>query len=75
MKGTPMSPHIFFATLGLIIATVLAVFAMKYISAARIARARIAGEDAAAILGGIRADLSEVKTRLAVVENILKEVE
>ncbi|MEI9993414.1 MAG: hypothetical protein WDM91_02370 [Rhizomicrobium sp.] len=70
-----MSPIVYFSTIGLLLGTIVIVFAMKYISAARVAQARIAGDDAAAVLGGIRADLSEIKTRLAVVEKILKEVE
>jgi hypothetical protein len=70
-----MSTVVFFTTLGLILGTVILVFTMHYRSAARLAQARIAGEDAAQTLAGLRGDLAEMKTRLAAVEKILKEVE
>ena len=62
--------------------TVLLVFAMKYFSAARQARLRIASEDAYRQLAqkAVNAQaesasaLAEITTRLAAVERILKEV-
>lgn len=80
----------FFLLSVLTLATVLSVFGMKYFSAARRARLRGAGDGAyralaektaaaqsasAASLAGLEADVSDMKTRLAAVEKVLKEVE
>lgn len=85
-----MSEHIYLISMGLLFGTILAVFGMKYISDARQARARLAEEGAyrklaadavtaqagnAATLSAIQSELSEIKTRMASVEKILKEVE
>ncbi len=84
-----MSEQIYLITIALPFATVLVVFAMKYLAAAREARARILSADsyrglaeAAAsqsqtttTLAAMQADLAHVGTRLAAIEKILKEVE
>jgi uncharacterized membrane protein len=84
-----MSDLTFFLAISLILGTVLLVFGMKYLSAAYQARSRIKGEDAyrvlaekavtaqtenAALLSSIGSDLSQVVTRLAALEKILREV-
>jgi hypothetical protein len=84
-----MSAVHFFLAIGLILGTVILIFAMKYGSAAKGARAIAAREDAfrdltekaiaaqahnAAALAAIMADLSQVSTRLTAVEKILKDV-
>lgn len=73
----------------LVLATILLVFGMKYLTAGRQARLRSAGETAyrelsatavaaqsasAASLAGLQADVSEMKARLAAVEKVLREV-
>jgi predicted lactoylglutathione lyase len=85
-----MSSVHFFMTLGLIIGTVIVIFAMKYSSTAKQTQAIVAREDAfrdltekaiaaqsqnAASLASIMTDLSQVSTRLTAVEKILKDVE
>ncbi len=84
-----MSEHIYLITLGLLLAGPLLIFGMKYASAAYQARARVQNDDAyrnvaqkaaaaqsetATSLSSMQADLAEIKTRLAAVEKILKEV-
>jgi len=85
-----MSEPIYLISIGLMLGTVVAIFAMKYFSSIRQAQARIAienssrdllekstaaqSENATALLA-IRAELAEIKSRLAAVEKILKEVE
>jgi Tfp pilus assembly protein PilO len=74
----------------LVLVTILLIFAMRYFAAARRAHLRAASDDAyrelaqkavsvqtasAAALAGLQADLAEIKTRLAAVEKILREVE
>ncbi|HTP75555.1 MAG TPA: hypothetical protein VMJ73_01140 [Rhizomicrobium sp.] len=85
-----MSEPVFFATIGLILVTILVVFGMKYLSAARQAQVRITGEaeyrDIAAkavavqtqngaALSVIQTELAQIGSRLAAVEKILKAVE
>ncbi len=85
-----MSSIHFFMTLGLIIGTVIVIFAMKYSSTAKQTQSIVAREDAfrdltekaiaaqsqnAASLASIMTDLSQVSTRLTAVEKILKDVE
>ena len=85
-----MSEQIYLITIALPFATVLVVFAMKYLAAAREARARILSADSyrnlaeaaaasqsqtATTLAAMQADLAQVGTRLATIEKILKEVE
>ncbi|WP_422365143.1 hypothetical protein [Pelagibius sp.] len=80
----------FFLLTLLTLATVLSVFGMKYFSAAKRARLRAADDGAyralaektsaaqtasAASLASLEADLSDMKTRLAAVEKVLREVE
>lgn len=85
-----MSETIFLLTIALPLATVLLVFGMKYFSAVQQARARLANDEAyrrvaeqaataqaasARALISIDATLSDLKTRLVQVEQILKQVE
>lgn len=84
-----MSEQMYVSTLSLVFATIIAVFAMRYFSVARQASARLANDDAyrqlaakataaqaetAAALASIGATLAEVKSRVAALEQILKEV-
>lgn len=85
-----MSVFLYLLTICLPLATVLLVFAMRYASAVQQAKARLANDDAyrqiadkaataqaetAAALTSIEAAMADVRTRLAAVEKILKEVE
>ncbi len=85
-----MSEPLYLISIGLIFGTILAIFAMKYLSSARQAQARIAIENSyrelaqkevatqaenAACLSAIRSELTEIKARLGAIEKILKEVE
>ncbi|RSZ59870.1 hypothetical protein HF313_14170 [Massilia atriviolacea] len=85
-----MSEHIFLITIGLPLATLLLIFGMKYFAAIAQAKARLASDeayrqlaaqaaasqaDAAAALGAINAHLAEMKTRVAAVEKMLRDVE
>ena len=85
-----MSEHLYLITLGVLFGTPLLIFGMKYTSSAHQARSRAMNEDAyrelalkavtaqsetAASLPVIHSELSEIKTRLASVEKILKAVE
>jgi hypothetical protein len=85
-----MSTPLYLITLGLLFGTPLLIFGMKYISAAHQARSRAMGDDAyrelaaravtaqfenATSLLAMQSELSEIKTRLATVEKILKAVE
>lgn len=63
-----MSTPVFFITISLFIGAIVGIFAMKYISAAYQARARLKSETAVA------GEVAEIKTRLASVEKILKDV-
>jgi len=64
-----MTPHApaFFALSCLALLTVLAIFGMKYFSAARQGGARSS-------LAALHADVAEMKTRLAAIETLLKDV-
>lgn len=87
-----MAQHIdtFLLITVLLFATVLLIFAMKYFSAARTARARIAGDDAlrdlaaravevqaagAAALAGLTERVAGIEGRLGAIEKMLKDVE
>jgi spermidine/putrescine-binding protein len=74
----------------LVLVTIILVFAMKYVAAARQASLRIASEDGyralaertvkaqeagTELLGAINTGLAQIEMRLANVEKILKEVE
>ena len=84
-----MTSGIYILTLGVMFGTILAVFAMKYISAAFAARAKMANDEAyralaekatagltenQVSLGAIRGELASLSTSLAAVEKILKQV-
>ena len=85
-----MSEKIYLLTICLPLATILLVFGMRYFSAVQQAKARLANDDAyrqvadravatqsdtAAALSSIQTVLADVKTRLAAIEKVLKEVE
>jgi signal transduction histidine kinase len=85
-----MDPHIFLTVISLPFVTILLVFGMKYFSAIQQAKARSANDEAyrqlaaqvvaaqadtAATLAAIDTSLADLKTRLAALEKILKEVE
>ncbi len=84
-----MSATHFFLAIGMILGTIIVVFAMRYHSSSKETRAIAAREDAfrdltekaiaaqsqnAASLASIMADLSQVSARLTAVEKILKDV-
>ena len=84
-----MSTGIYLITISLFVGTILAVFGMKYVSAAFAARARIAADEAyralaeravatqaenGAALAAIQAELGKVGSSLAAVEKVLKQV-
>lgn len=85
-----MPEYLYLLSIGLPLATILLVFAMRYFAQVRQAQARIIAETAyrataeksaaaqaesAAALSAIQAELSAVNARLAAVERILKAVE
>jgi hypothetical protein len=85
-----MTTMLYLLTLVLPLATILIVFAMRYYAAVQQARARLANDDAyrqlaesasaaqsqiATSLAAMEANLSDVRTRMAAVETILKAVE
>jgi Na+-transporting methylmalonyl-CoA/oxaloacetate decarboxylase gamma subunit len=85
-----MSENIYLLTLCLPLATLLLIFFMRYVSAVLQARVRKASDDnyrqlaqtaataqadAAAALAAISANVADLKTRLASVEKMLKEVD
>jgi hypothetical protein len=85
-----MSEHVYLLTIGLPFGTILLVFGMKYVSAMLQARARLANDGAYraiaekslavqaqtdATLSSIQFALSELRSRLAAIERVLKEVE
>lgn len=85
-----MQPFYYVLTLCFLFGTPLAIFAMKYISAAHQARSKAMGEEAyrdlaqkvasvqsenAANLSAVRTDLAAIATRLAAIEKVLKAVE
>lgn len=85
-----MTATVYLLTLGLPLGTVLLVFAMRYASAVQQAKARLAEDgayrriaetaaaaqaDTAAALSSIQTAMSDVMTRLASVERVLKDVE
>ena len=85
-----MHPAIYVFSVSLPFATILLVFGMRYWSAVQQAKARLANDDAyrqlaqtagaaqsetAASLASIEEALADVRTRLAAVEKVLKDVE
>ncbi len=81
---------IFFLVTVLVLAVILLIFAMIYVTGARTARLRIAGEDAyrdlaaravksqeesAAALAALRGSIADIQGRLERVEKVLREVE
>lgn len=85
-----MSEHLYLLSIGLPLVTILGIFGMKYFSNLGQARVRILEEnayrslaqkavavqsEAAASLALLQSELSEINTRLAAVEKILKAVE
>lgn len=71
-----MSTPAYFATIALILGTILAVFGMKYLSAWTAARARIAGErNHDARLAAMETRIEGLSASVEKIERILKEVE
>lgn len=85
-----MSEFVFLTTICLVFGTILFIFGMKYFSAIQQAKVRRASDEAyrdiatravsaqdetLAALAAVNANLADVKTRLATVEKILREVE
>ncbi len=85
-----MSENLYLLTICLPLATILLIFGMRYFSAVQQAKARLANDegyrqlaakaaaaqaDTATALSSIDATLADVKSRLTVVEKVLKEVE
>jgi HAMP domain-containing protein len=85
-----MSAPVYFLTLGLVVGTILVVFAMRYASANQQARARLAHDQAyreiaatavadqavtAAAISSIQAAITEIGTRITAIERVLQEVE
>ena len=71
-----MSESVYFLTICLPLATILAVFGMRYRAQALLARAQAGGHaDTAAALKTIAGALADVQSRLAGIEKILKAVE
>lgn len=85
-----MSESVYFLTIGLPLAAVLLIFAMKYFSAVQQAKARLANDEGyrqiaakvaagqaetAVALASIDGTLADIKSRLAAVEKMLKEVD
>jgi hypothetical protein len=90
MKGNIMSPTIYFISMGAVLGTIILVFGIRFLQASAVAGADAAHTDAyrklasdavtaqagnAATLSAIQSELAEVKTRMANVEKILKQVE
>jgi HAMP domain-containing protein len=85
-----MSEHVYWFSALLLFGSILAIFAMKYVSAAMQARTRVASDNAyralaeravaaqgeqTAALAAVTSALTEAVARLGAVEKILKEVE
>jgi hypothetical protein len=78
-----MSTFVFLTTVCIIFGTILSVFGMKYLAQARQTANGTAREEAyralaeksANVLTAVQAELTDVKTRLAAVETLLKTVE
>jgi hypothetical protein len=85
-----MSDHLYLLTITLPLATLLLIFGMRYFSATQQAKTRLATDEAyrqvaqkavttqsetAMSLASIQAALEDVRTHLAAVEKILKQVE
>lgn len=84
-----METPVYFASIGMVLGTILGVFAMRYFAMVAQARARIAEDNAyrltaeravstqaetATALDSMSATLLDVRTRLAAVEKMLKDV-
>lgn len=77
-----MSEPVYFLTLGLGMGTILLIFGMRHLSALLQARAKLANDDAyrqiataaAQAQAETAAALADIKTRLASIEKVLKDV-
>jgi hypothetical protein len=70
-----MDTWIYFTTLGLILGTIVLIFGMRFVAQMRQADAQSAAQsETAAALGAIQTALADVKSRLAAVEKMLKDV-
>ncbi len=85
-----MSTPIYIFSISIPLLTILAIFAIRYLALTQQAKARIASDeayralaetaaaaqaDAAASLASIQESVADVRTRLAAIEKILKDVE
>jgi hypothetical protein len=85
-----MSENLYLLSLLLFFGTIVLAFGMKYLAAVRQARSRVLVEDAyrelaekaveaqsknASSLAAIQAEITQIKTRLATIEEVLKAVE
>lgn len=70
-----MDTWIYFTTLCLFLGTILLVFGMRFVAQMRQAEAQSSSQsETAAALNAIQTSLTDVKTRLAAVEKMLKDV-
>ena len=69
---TPDAAHHFFVLAVLALATIFAIFAMRTFAAAR--QGRRGSAQGADVLAAMQRDLGEVKSRIASVETMLREV-
>ena len=71
-----MSEHVFLFTIFMVLAAILLVFGIRAFSAIQQARYRArASEDTARTLASIDAALADLRTRIAAIEQILKQVD
>jgi len=85
-----MEEHVYLKTIGILFGTIILVFGMRAFASVQQARARIAAESSwrlaaenaaaaqtatAASLAAIEASMLDMKTRLASIEKLLKDVE
>ena len=85
-----MSESLYLLTIGLVLGTIVLIFAMRYFSTLQQARARLANDEAfrrlsetaiaaesgaATTLAAMQATLADIGTRLASVEKMLKAIE
>jgi hypothetical protein len=70
-----METWIYFITLGLILGTILLIFGLRFVTQMRQAEAQVSAQsETTAALGAIQTSLTDLKTRLAAVEKMLKDV-
>ncbi|GIG61362.1 hypothetical protein Lfu02_57340 [Longispora fulva] len=67
-----MSAPVYFATIGLFLGTILAIFAMRYRAVTSSARA---AQAASLDVAAVQASLDDIAARLGTIEKTLKEIE